>query len=67
MTRCSTSAGRPPRGRPDPERCAQRELREEAGITTAQWRPLGADAIPLETTARVRLCEGASSPPDRGT
>ncbi|MEV5506959.1 NUDIX hydrolase [Streptomyces orinoci] len=38
-----------------PEQCAQRELQEEAGIIARQWRPLGAYAITLESTARVHL------------
>ncbi|WP_323188130.1 NUDIX domain-containing protein [Streptomyces sp. NBC_00237] len=33
-----------------PEECARRELREEAGITAALWRPLGSYAITLDTT-----------------
>ncbi|MBH1936606.1 NUDIX hydrolase [Streptomyces sp. AV19] len=40
-----------------PEGCARRELEEEAGITAAQWRPLGAYAVTLESTARVHLYE----------
>ncbi|RLU86988.1 NTP pyrophosphohydrolase [Streptomyces griseocarneus] len=40
-----------------PEECARRELREEAGITATRWRPLGAYAITLESTARVHLFE----------
>ncbi|MFI9311064.1 NUDIX hydrolase [Streptomyces triculaminicus] len=40
-----------------PEQCAQRELQEEAGITATRWRPLGAYAITLESTARVHLYE----------
>ncbi|MDA5284294.1 NUDIX hydrolase [Streptomyces sp. Isolate_45] len=39
----------------DPEACARRELREEAGITASSWRPLGAYAITLGTTARIHL------------
>ncbi|MFI2078105.1 NUDIX hydrolase [Streptomyces triculaminicus] len=38
-----------------PEQCARRELQEEAGITAKQWRPLGAYAITLESTARIHL------------
>ncbi|MFG2879713.1 NUDIX hydrolase [Streptomyces sp. NPDC048337] len=38
-----------------PEQCAQRELREEAGITAQSWRPLGSYAITLGSTARVHL------------
>lgn len=37
--------------------CARRELREEAGITAATWRPLGSHAITLTSTARVHLFE----------
>ncbi|MFD9793202.1 NUDIX hydrolase [Streptomyces sp. NPDC059070] len=40
-----------------PEECAQRELREEAGITAEHWRPLGAYAIILGSTARIHLYE----------
>ncbi|NUS87807.1 MAG: NUDIX hydrolase [Streptomyces sp.] len=40
-----------------PEECARRELKEEAGITAARWRPLGTYAITLATTARVHLYE----------
>lgn len=39
----------------DPETCARRELREEAGVTAARWRPLGAYALTLGATARVHL------------
>lgn len=38
-----------------PEECARRELREEAGITAATWRPLGSYAITLDSTARIHL------------
>ncbi|MFF7474593.1 NUDIX domain-containing protein [Streptomyces sp. NPDC008092] len=41
----------------DPLKCARRELREEAGITAECWRPLGAYAITLGSTARVHLFE----------
>ncbi|MGW6479512.1 NUDIX hydrolase [Streptomyces sp. NPDC055059] len=40
-----------------PLECAARELREEAGISAAQWRPLGAYAITLASPARVHLFE----------
>ncbi|MER5744483.1 NUDIX hydrolase [Streptomyces sp. NPDC002225] len=40
-----------------PEECARRELREEAGITADRWRPLGAYAITLDSTARIHLYE----------
>ncbi|WP_405490164.1 NUDIX hydrolase [Streptomyces sp. NBC_00096] len=39
----------------DPEMCARRELREEAGVSAASWRPLAAYAITLGATARVHL------------
>ncbi|MEU1806885.1 NUDIX hydrolase [Streptomyces sp. NPDC019937] len=39
------------------EECARRELREEAGITAETWRPMGAYAITLGSTARVHLFE----------
>lgn len=35
--------------------CARRELREEAGVTAADWRPLGSYAMTLGSTARVHL------------
>ncbi|MGX9889978.1 NUDIX hydrolase [Streptomyces sp. NPDC002276] len=38
-----------------PEECARRELREEAGVTAETWRPLGAYAITLNSTARIHL------------
>ncbi|MFD4601325.1 NUDIX domain-containing protein [Streptomyces sp. NPDC058464] len=41
----------------DPLGCARRELREEAGVTAERWRPLGAYAITLGSTARVHLFE----------
>lgn len=41
----------------DPVECARRELREEAGVTAEAWRPLGAYAITLGSTARVHLFE----------
>ncbi|WP_251071536.1 NUDIX hydrolase [Streptomyces sp. ISL-43] len=49
----------------DPETCACRELREEAGVTATSWRPLGAYAITLGATARVHLylAEGLSLGP----
>lgn len=37
--------------------CAARELKEEAGATAAQLRPLGDFAITLGSTARVHLYE----------
>ncbi|WP_411573797.1 NUDIX hydrolase [Streptomyces fradiae] len=40
-----------------PEECAQRELREEAGVTASSWRSLGAYAVTLDSTARVHLFE----------
>lgn len=40
-----------------PIECARRELREEAGVTAERWRPLGAYAITLGSTARVHLFE----------
>ncbi|GAA3368782.1 hypothetical protein GCM10020367_08530 [Streptomyces sannanensis] len=40
-----------------PEETARRELREEAGITAANWRSLGSYAITAGTTARVHLFE----------
>lgn len=40
-----------------PLECARRELREEAGVTAERWRPLGAYAITLGSTARVHLYE----------
>ncbi|MFE1749582.1 NUDIX hydrolase [Streptomyces anandii] len=43
-----------------PLECARRELREEAGVTADQWRPLGAYAITLSSTARVHLFEARS-------
>ncbi len=39
----------------DPETCARRELREEAGVTASSWTPLGSYAITLGSTARVHL------------
>ncbi|WP_234323408.1 NUDIX domain-containing protein [Streptomyces sp. NRRL F-2580] len=44
-------------GAETPEECARRELREEAGITAEDWRPLGSYAITLASTARVHLFE----------
>lgn len=38
-----------------PEECARRELREEAGVTAATWRPLGSYAITLNSPARIHL------------
>lgn len=40
-----------------PEECARRELREEAGISAAEWRSLGTYAITLASPARVHLFE----------
>ncbi|MFJ9855330.1 NUDIX hydrolase [Streptomyces sp. NPDC101150] len=40
-----------------PEDCARRELREEAGVTAKSWRPLGAYAMTLKSTARIHLFE----------
>jgi ADP-ribose pyrophosphatase len=40
-----------------PLQCAQRELREEAGVTARRWRSLGSYAITLGSTARVHLFE----------
>ncbi|WP_329611654.1 NUDIX hydrolase [Kitasatospora herbaricolor] len=40
-----------------PQACAQRELREEAGITAETWRPLGSYAIVPASTARLHLFE----------
>ncbi|MGW4731870.1 NUDIX hydrolase [Streptomyces shenzhenensis] len=37
--------------------CAQRELREEAGVTAERWRHLGSYAITLGSQARVHLFE----------
>ncbi|WP_217140217.1 NUDIX hydrolase [Streptomyces sp. AC627_RSS907] len=48
-----------PGGRRDPgeqpEQCARRELREEAGVTAAKWRHLGTYAITLGSAARMSL------------
>jgi ADP-ribose pyrophosphatase len=44
-------------GDESPEECARRELREEAGITAASWRPLGSYAIVPGSTARLHLFE----------
>ncbi|GAA5070918.1 NUDIX domain-containing protein [Streptomyces similanensis] len=43
-----------------PIECARRELREEAGVTAEQWRPLGSYAITLGSTACVHLFEARS-------
>ncbi|MFE7114127.1 NUDIX domain-containing protein [Streptomyces sp. NPDC057654] len=40
-----------------PQECARRELREEAGITDAAWRPLGSYALSVNSTARVSFFE----------
>ncbi|MFE3250951.1 NUDIX hydrolase [Streptomyces sp. NPDC059209] len=48
--------GRRERGE-SPKDCARRELREEAGITAGQWRPLGSYAMTLASTARIHLFE----------
>jgi ADP-ribose pyrophosphatase len=37
--------------------CARRELREEAGVSATEWRPLGSYAMTLASTARVHLFE----------
>ncbi|MFJ5301188.1 NUDIX hydrolase [Streptomyces sp. NPDC088350] len=42
-------------GDESPEECARRELREEAGVIAETWRPLGAYAITLNSTARIHL------------
>ena len=42
-------------GAETPEECARRELREEAGVTAENWRPLGSYAITLNSTARIHL------------
>ncbi|WP_329184655.1 NUDIX hydrolase [Actinacidiphila glaucinigra] len=39
----------------DALKCAQRELREEAGITATQWHPLGAFLLSMSSQARVHL------------
>jgi ADP-ribose pyrophosphatase len=39
------------------EECARRELREEAGITAENWKPLGSYAMTLGSAARVHLFE----------
>ncbi|MFD4259352.1 NUDIX hydrolase [Streptomyces sp. NPDC058534] len=48
-----------PGGRRDPdeqpEQCARRELREEAGVAAAKWRHLGTYAITLGSDARISL------------
>jgi ADP-ribose pyrophosphatase len=41
----------------NPLDCARRELREEAGVTAQQWRPLGSHAITLGSGARAHLFE----------
>ncbi|QKV92744.1 NUDIX domain-containing protein [Streptomyces sp. NA02950] len=50
-----------PGGRKEPgesdEDCARRELREEAGVTARRWRPLGAYALSLGSSAKVHLFE----------
>lgn len=33
----------------------RRELREEAGVTATNWRPLGSYAIALHSSARIHL------------
>jgi ADP-ribose pyrophosphatase len=50
-----------------PEECARRELREEAGVTAETWRPLGAYAITLNSTARIHLflAEGLTCGPQQ--
>ncbi|MFJ6088069.1 NUDIX hydrolase [Streptomyces sp. NPDC092369] len=40
-----------------PLECARRELREEAGVTAEEWKPLGAYVITLGSSARVHLFE----------
>ncbi|MDR3081729.1 MAG: NUDIX hydrolase [Streptomyces sp.] len=39
----------------DPEQCARRELREEAGVTGRRWQHLGTFAITLGNDARISL------------
>ncbi len=39
----------------EPEQCARRELREEAGVTAERWRHLGTYAITLGSDARISL------------
>lgn len=39
----------------NPEQCARRELREEAGVTAVRWRHLGTYAITLGSDARLSL------------
>lgn len=60
--------GRRERGE-NPEACARRELREEAGVTAESWRPLGSYAITLNSTARVHLfmAEGLTLGPQQLT
>jgi ADP-ribose pyrophosphatase len=52
-----------------PEQCAQRELREEAGVTAQTWRPLGSYALTLNSTARLGLflAEGLTRGPQQLT
>lgn len=52
-----------------PEQCAQRELREEAGVTAKTWRPLGSYAMTLHSTARIYLylAEGLTRGPQQLT
>ncbi|MFF4051941.1 NUDIX hydrolase [Streptomyces chartreusis] len=52
-----------------PQACAQRELREEAGVTAASWRPLGSYAITLDSPARIHLflAEGLTLGPQQLT
>ncbi|MGQ4514160.1 NUDIX domain-containing protein [Streptomyces sp. DW26H14] len=38
-----------------PQACAQRELREEAGVTAENWNHLGTYAITLNSSARLSL------------
>lgn len=52
-----------------PDGCAERELREEAGVTAESWRPLGSYAITLDSGARLHLflAEGLTCGPQQLT